>query len=68
MNEQAKTQASGSAKPDLIAKVKEGSGENASFHTIGAAWSREDGSIYLKPYGKQILDQPLYLFPVNKKD
>jgi hypothetical protein len=60
-------QNNGNAKPDLIAKVKEHNGNNeSSFVTIGAAWTREDGSIYFKPYGKQIIDGPIYLFQARK--
>jgi hypothetical protein len=50
------------ARPDWVAKTREGHGKNASFEQIGVGWSRPDGSVYFKPYGKQILDKPVYLF------
>ncbi len=56
----------GNPKPDYIAKTREGIGKNASFNWVGAAWNRESGSIYFKPYGKQIIDSPVYLF-INKE-
>lgn len=52
----------GKAKPDLVARMREGYGKHAGFETVGVAWTREDGSIYFKPYGKQIIDNPIYLF------
>ncbi len=52
----------GNPKPDLIARVREGHGKNVSFETVGVAWTRDDGSIYFKPYGKQIIENPVYLF------
>ncbi len=53
-------------KPDMIAKVKEGRGKNVSFETVGVCWTREDGSIYFKPYGTQIISSPVYLFKTNQ--
>lgn len=66
--ENANTQNSngnGNAKPDFVAKKQEGFGKNVSFVRIGAAWSREDGGLYLKLHGTQIIDGPIYLFPVQ---
>ncbi len=58
----------GPTKPDFIAKVKQGYGKQVSFEWVGAAWTREDGSIYFKPYGKQIIDSPIYLFQAQDQD
>jgi hypothetical protein len=55
-------------KPDFIAKTRDGHGKNASFDQVGVAWSREDGSIYFKPYGKQVIEAPIYLFKVDRKN
>lgn len=49
-------------RPDKIARIRIGSGKSATFETVGAAWTRDDGSVYLKPYGRQIIDQPIYIF------
>ena len=49
-------------KPDLIARTREGIGKKAIFETIGVAWTRDEGGFYFKPYGKQIIDRPVYFF------
>lgn len=54
-------------KPDMIAKVKEGHGKNVSFETVGVAWTREDGSLYTKFYGNQLITSPVYLFKTNQQ-
>lgn len=62
------TQDNGKVKPDLIAKIRERKGDKTSFLTIGAAWTKEeDGSIYIKLYGNQIIEAPFYLFPANRE-
>ena len=63
MTTQENNTTNGNPKPDLIAKTKEQHGKHASFDTVGVAWTREDGSIYFKPYGRQVVDRPIYLFP-----
>ena len=65
MTDQAQT--SNKTKPDLIAKIREQKGEQTNFLTIGAAWTKEDGSVYIKLYGNQIIDVPFYLFPANRE-
>ena len=67
-NVQKTAATNGNPKPDLIAKTKEGSGKNASFDRVGAAWTREDGSIYLKLHGTQVVNTPIYLFPAAKAE
>lgn len=54
-------------KPDRIARTKVGHGKNANFETIGMVWSRDDGSEYVKPYGKQVIDQGFYIFDLNNR-
>ena len=58
----------GNAKPDWVCKTREGHGKNVSFDTVGAAWTREDGGIYFKPYGKQLIDSPIYFFKVKQQE
>jgi len=60
------TQTNSKTKPDLIAKVREQKDEKTNFLTIGAAWTKEDGSVYIKLYGNQIISEPFYLFPANR--
>lgn len=52
-------------RPDRIVRVKHGSGRNASFETIGAAWSQESGAEYVKLHGKQVIDQGFYIFDLK---
>ncbi len=61
------TQNNSKTKPDLIAKIREHKGDQTNFLTIGAAWTKEDGGIYVKLYGNQIIDAPFYLFPANRE-
>ncbi len=65
MTTQESNATNGKSKPDLIAKTKEQHGKHATFDTVGVAWTREDGSIYFKPYGRQVIDRPIYLFPAT---
>lgn len=56
----------GTIKPDFIAKTKQGYGKQTSFERVGAAWHREEnGGLYLKFHGTQIIDCPVYLFPAS---
>lgn len=40
-----------------------GYGRHANFETIGVAWEREEGGLYIKLYGTQIIDSGFYVFP-----
>ncbi len=53
------------AKPDLVAKIREGYGKNTRFERIGVAWTKEDGSVYFKPHGKQIIEGLVFLFKID---
>ncbi|PJB70257.1 MAG: hypothetical protein CO093_08580 [Alphaproteobacteria bacterium CG_4_9_14_3_um_filter_47_13] len=63
----AQTQNDQNRGPDFYAKTKEGHGKTVNFEQVGVAWEREDGSIYFKPYGKQVIEGPIYLFKAEKK-
>jgi hypothetical protein len=52
--------------PVYIAKVRDGYGKKASYEQIGAAWINDNGSIYVKLHGKQIVDQPFTLYPIDR--
>ncbi len=69
MTDQANNQAnketqSGNHRPSHIVRKKVGSGKRAEFETLGVAWDRGDGSLYIKPYGTQIIEGGFYVFPV----
>lgn len=52
--------------PTHIVRQKIGHGKHASFETLGVAWDRGDGSFYIKPYGKQVIEGGFYAFPVKE--
>jgi hypothetical protein len=55
----------GNARPSHIVRKKTGHGKKADFETLGVAWDRGDGSLYIKPYGTQIIEGGFYVFPVS---
>ncbi|MCB9957166.1 MAG: hypothetical protein H6843_00980 [Rhodospirillaceae bacterium] len=58
----------GNNKPTHIARKRLGRGKNAGFETLGVAWERQDGSLYVKPYGTQIIEGGFYVFRINDAD
>ena len=55
-------------KPDFYAKVRHGFGKKASYERIGAAWRTEDGAIYVKLAGTQVVSQGFTLYAVDDND
>lgn len=41
--------------PTHVAKVRHGKGQNATYERIGVAWVNEDGAVYVKLHGTQIV-------------
>ena len=58
----------GNNKPHFYAKTRHGFGKKASYERIGAAWKQEDGAIYVKLAGKQVVDQGFTLYAVEDND
>ena len=54
-----------SNRPTHIVRKKIGRGKNTDFETLGVAWDRGDGSLYIKPYGTQIIEGGFYVFPTQ---
>jgi len=53
--------------PTHIAKVRHGSGKHVSYERIGAAWENpENGSLYIKLNGTQIISDGFSLYRVEK--
>ena len=52
----------GNNKPNFYAKKRHGFGKKATYERIGAAWRTEDGGIYVKLAGTQIVDQGFMLY------
>jgi len=55
------------SKPTHTLRKKVGYGNRTNFETIGVAWSRDDGSLYIKLHGTQIIDGGFYAFPNKEK-
>ena len=48
--------------PGFVVKTREGRGKNATYERIGVAWENEDGSLYVKLHGKQIIEHGFTLY------
>ncbi|GJM05882.1 MAG: hypothetical protein DHS20C09_18780 [marine bacterium B5-7] len=57
-----------SNKPTHSVCIKSGHGKSAKFETIAVGWEREDGGLYIKPYGTQIIDRGFYAFPISDQN
>ena len=58
----------GTAKlPTHVAKVRHGYGKKATYERIGVAWRNEDGSLYLKLSGTQVVSA-LTLYELKDKE
>lgn len=55
------------SKPTHNLRKKVGYGKNTDFETIGVAWEREDGGMYIKLYGTQVIDGGFYAFPIKEQ-
>ena len=62
------TEPAGNNKPTHIARKRLGRGKTAGFETIGVAWARDDGSLYVKPYGTQIIEGGFYVFRIGEAE
>lgn len=45
----------GNNQPNFVAKTRHGFGKKATYERIGAAWLNEDGSLYVKLHGTQVV-------------
>lgn len=52
-------------KPTHDAKVRRGEGEKVWHEKIGAAWQREDGSLFVKLSGTQVVSEGFNLYKVE---
>ena len=69
-NQSTATSARGKAEPKLpthVAKVRHGYGKKATYERIGVAWRNDDGSLYVKLAGTQLVSVlTLYELEDNK--
>ena len=62
------TRNNGHAKlPTHVAKVRHGYGKKATYERIGVAWRNDDGSLYVKLSGTQVVSA-LTLYELEAKD
>ena len=54
-----------SQKPTHRVSTKNETVGKTQWENIGVVWQREDGGMYIKLYGKQVVDQGLYVFPID---
>jgi len=69
-NQAAETNARGNDRPKLpthVAKVRHGYGKKATYERIGVAWRNDDGSLYLKLSGTQVVSA-LTLYELKDKE
>ena len=52
-------------KPTHSIRKRSGTGRKAEFETLGVAWQRDDGGLYIKLYGTQIVEGGFYAFPIS---
>lgn len=51
--------------PSHVAKIRIGQGDAASFERIGAAWAKDDGSLFVRLHGTQVIAGGFALYPVE---
>lgn len=54
-------------RPDFAVKVRKGRGENARFEQIGVVWTRDNGSMFCRLVGNQVVTDGFYIFPINRE-
>lgn len=57
---------SSATPPTHIAKVRHGTGDRATYERIGVAWAKEDGAVYVRLYGTQIVASGFTLYPAEE--
>jgi len=52
--------------PTHVAKIRIGQGDAASFERIGVAWIKDDGSLFVRVSGTQVIAGGFALYPVEE--
>lgn len=53
-------------QPTHDVKLKRSHGEHTTYERIGAAWQREDGSIYVRLIGTQLVSDGFTLYAIDE--
>jgi len=56
-----------SDKPTHTIRKKHWTGKRSEYELLGVAWQRDDGGLYIKLHGTQVIDGGFYAFP-NKDE
>jgi hypothetical protein len=65
-NETEQTRSNNEAKlPKYVVKMRDGYGKNATYERIGVAWENDDGSLYVKLHGRQIVERGFTLYAMQ---
>lgn len=54
-----------SNKPGYVVKQRSGYGKKATYDRLGVAWQNDDGSLYVKLYGRQIVEGGFTLYEIT---
>ena len=49
--------------PTHIISKRNWSGKRTEYESLGVAWEQDDGSLYIRLYGTQVIDRGFYAFP-----
>lgn len=52
-------------KPSHLVKLRHGFGKKATYERIGVAWLNDDGSIYVKLHGTQVIGEGFTLYEIR---
>lgn len=61
------TQTATKNRPNFALKVRNDTGDNVRFDQIGVAWKRDNGSMFCRLVGNQVISSGFYLFPINQE-
>lgn len=65
MTNDLSTQKKQKSPPTHTVHRKYWNGKRTDFETPGVAWIREDGGLYIKLHGTQLISEGFYAFPVK---
>lgn len=52
--------------PTHVAKLRTERGDATSFERIGVAWAKDNGSIFVRLHGTQIVTEGFTLYPIEE--
>jgi hypothetical protein len=55
-------------RPDFVVKKRIGGGDRVTWERIGVAWQNENGAIFLRFHGTQVLSGGVSLFRENREN